>query len=431
MLKIRRVAGLLLLTLAVAAVAAACGQDEPTATPEPTPTSTPVPGATPTPTPEATPTPEPTPTPSEADLFQIEWDQLIADAQAEGELVMILGASGSRADRDIFEAFGTKFGLNVVMSTGSGTDNANRVLAEQLNGRFTVDISFVGGTSTGRLVDAGAVVPIMPFMIHPEVVDRSQNWLLTEWVWTDAPNLYSPAYEVRMRENFSNIYYNTNDVSQAEIDSVQSWQDFLKPEWKGRIAAIMDPDVAGGTADRVYAWLLLGQEKWMNTFIREQEAFLLPGGDFAGISNGTARGKYDIAFFTGQGATDMDRLGDLGLPVAKLPRTLAEGSAAEIRGTMTILKNAPHPKAAQLFVNWQLSRDGQQTVHDLTNDADVSPSLRTDVTQGRVSDRQWELIQNLDPAQALSQSTPEWFATFDEATEWLRGLYAELGLYGY
>ena len=430
MLKIRRIAGLLLLTLVVAAVAAACGQDEPTATPAPTPTATAAPTATPVPGATPTATPEATPTPSEAELFQVEWDQLIAEAQAEGELVMILGASGSRTDRDIFEAFGEKFGITVIQSTGSGTDNANRALAEQLAGRFTVDVSFVGGTSTGRLVDAGAVVPIMPFMVHPEVVDRSRNWLLTEWVWTDAPNLYSPAYEVRMRENFSNIYYNTNAVSQAEIDSVQSWEDWLKPEWKGRIAAIMDPDIAGGTADRVYTWLLLG-EGWMNTFIRDQEPALLLGGDFTGISTGTARAKYDIAFFTGQGATDLDVLGELGLPVAKLTRTLAEGSAAEIRGTMTIMKQAPHPKTAQLFVNWYLSQDGQQTVHDLTNDADVSPSLRTDLTQGRVTDRQWALIQNLDPAQALSQSSPEWFATFDEATEWLRGLYAELGLYGY
>ena len=428
MLKIRRVAGLLLLTLAVAAVAAACGQDEPTATPEPTPTSTPVPGATPTPTPEATPTPEPTPTPSEADLFQIEWDQLIADAQAEGELVMILGASGSRADRDIFEAFGTKFGLNVVMSTGSGTDNANRVLAEQLNGRFTVDISFVGGTSTGRLVDAGAVVPIMPFMIHPEVVDRSQNWLLTEWVWTDAPNLYSPAYEVRMRENFSNIYYNTNDVSQAEIDSVQSWQDFLKPEWKGRIVSILDPDYGGATTDRTLTWLLLGKE-WLEAFIRNQEPTFLSGGNFTEMANGMGRGKYSLAFFTGQASTDMDVMASLGLPVDRLERTLAEGGTVEIRGTMTVLKNAPHPKAAQLFVNWYLSRDGQQATLDLVNDDDPSPSLRTDLTQGKVTDRQWNQLQGLDPASAMSQSSPEWFAARDDAIAWTREIFAELGLY--
>ena len=421
---IRGMAGLLLLTLVVAVVATACGQEDPTATPVPTATATSVPGATPTPTPEAT------PTPSEEELFQVEWDQLIADAKAEGELVLILGASGSRADRDIFDAFGKKFDITVVQSTGSGTDNANRALAEQLNGRFTVDVSFVGATSTGRLVDAGAVVPIMPLFIHPEVLDRSQNWLLTEWAWTDKANLYSPAYEVRMLPNIIEIYYNTNQVSQAEIDAVQSWQDFLKPEWKARIVSILDPDVGGVTAERSLIWLLLGQE-WLEPYVRNQEPNLLPGGDFAGLANGMGRGKYDLAFFTGQASTDMDAMIDLGLPVARLSRTLSEGSAVEIRGTMTVMKNAPHPKAAQLFVNWQLTQDGQQTVHDLTNDPDVAPSLRTDVTQGRVSDRQWALFQNIDPAQALSQSTPEWFAAVEEVTDWLRVIWAELGQYGY
>ena len=109
----------------------------------------------------------------------------------------------------------------MLQSTGSGTDNANRVLAEQLSGLYTVDVSFVGATSTGRLVEAGAVIPIMPLMIHPEVVDRSKNWLLTEWAWTDAANLYSPAYEVRMLPNIIEIYYNTEKVTQAEIDAVQ------------------------------------------------------------------------------------------------------------------------------------------------------------------------------------------------------------------
>ena len=118
MLKLRGMAGLLLLTLGVVVAATACGQEEPTATAVPTATSTPVPGATPTSTPEP---------PSAEELFQVEWDQLIADAQADGELVMILGSSGSRTDRDIFEAFGQKFGLTVIQSTGSGTDNTNKV----------------------------------------------------------------------------------------------------------------------------------------------------------------------------------------------------------------------------------------------------------------------------------------------------------------
>ena len=423
MRKLRGMAGLLLLTLGIVAVAAACGQEDPTATPAPTATATSVPGA------PATPTPEATPTPSEAELFQVEWDQLIADAEAEGELVIILGSSGSRTDRDIFEAFGQKFGVTVIQSTGSGTANADRVLAERARGVYTVDVSFVGGSSTDRLRIAGAIVPIMPLMIHPEVVDRSEGWLLKEWAWTDVDNLYSPAYNLRLRTNIIEIFYNTNQVSQAEIDAIQSWQDFLKPEWKGRIVSILDPDFGGVVTDRTLAWILLG-EGFYEPYIRNQEPTLLSGGNFIEMANGIGRGKYSVAFFTGQASTDMEAMIDLGLPVGKLERTLAEGGTVEVRGTMTVLGSAPHPKAAQLFVNWFLSKEGQQTRHDLVNDVDPSPSLRTDLTQGRVSDRQWNLLKTLDPSKAMSQSTPEWFAARDEVIAWTREIFAELGHYG-
>ena len=420
MLKIRRMAGLLLLTLVVTAAATACGQDEPTATPAPTP----VPGAT------ATPTPAATPTPSAEELFQAEWDQLIADAQAEGEIVIILSASKVRTSRAIYEAFGEKFRINVLQSTGSGTSNVNRLLAERARGLYTVDVSFVGGSSTDRLLGAEAVVPIMPLMIHPEVVDRSKGWLLDEWVWTDIANRYSPAFNLRLRQNIIDIFYNTEVVSQAEIDAVQSWQDFLKPEWKGRIVSILDPDFGGVVTHRTLMWILLGQE-WLEPYIRNQEPTLLAGGNISEMVNGVARGKYAVAIFTGAAAAEMEAMSALGLPVAKLTRTLAEGGTVEIRGTMTVVERAPHPKAAQLFVNWFLSRDGQQTRSDLIDDDDASPSLRTDLTQGKITDRAWNLLKTIDPRQAMSQSTPEWFAARDEAIAWTREIFTELGHYGY
>ena len=418
-LKIRKAAGLLLLTLVIAAVAAACGQEEPTATAVPTATSTPVPGATPTPTPEP---------PSAEELFQAEWDQLIADAQAEGELVLIMGASESRTSRDIFEEFGRKFEINVLQATGSGTANANRVLAERAAGTYSADISLVGGTSTDRLRLAGALVPIMPLFFHPEVLDRSQGWLIDYWAWTDVENLYSPAFELRLRQNVMEVFYNTNGVSQAEIDGVQSFYDFLKPEWKGRIVSILDPDFGGVVTDRTLAWILIGKD-FFEGLIREQDVAFLPGGSFAEMATGIGRGKYDVAFFTGQASTDMEAMIELGIPIAKLNRTLAEGGTVEIRGTLSVFDQAPHPKASQLFVNWYLSKDGQQTSANLINDEDPSPSLRSDLTQGNVSDRQWNLLKTIDPASAMSQSSPEWFAARDEAIAFTRELYAELGLY--
>ena len=133
------------------AVVAACGQADPTASP--TPTATAVPGATPTPPPTAT------PTLTADDIFQAEWEQLIADAQEEGELVLILGSGRSRDHREVFNFFGDKFGINMLGSTGSGTNNTNRLLAERARGLFTADIMFTGNSSIQRARDADALLP--------------------------------------------------------------------------------------------------------------------------------------------------------------------------------------------------------------------------------------------------------------------------------
>ena len=148
------------------------------------------------------------------------------------------------------------------------------------------------------------------------------------------------------------------------------------------------------------------------------------------MSTGIGRGKYHVAMFTGAASTDMEAMIELGIPIAKLSRTLAEGGTVEVRGTLTVLEGSPHPKAGQLFVNWFLSREGQQARLDLTTDEDVAPSLRTDLTQGKVTDQTWAKLAEIDPTSAMSQSTPEWFAARDEVIEFTRVIFAELGLYG-
>ena len=59
----------------------------------------------------------------------------------------------------------------------------------------------------------------------------------------------------------------------------------------------------------------------------------------------------------------------------------------------------------------------------------MSPSLRTDLTQGKVTDGTWAKLKAVDPASAMSQSSPEWFAAKDEVFAFTRAIFAELGLY--
>ena len=155
---------LAVLVAVFATVLAACGGD---------PTPTPVPTSTPTPQ-QAGATAEPTATPDAAALFQVEWEALIAAAQDEGEVVLVFGGSAGRNYRPVAEFWQDKFGVKAIVSTGSGSEQGERILAEQRVGQYEVDIMMIGATTgSTRLIPGGAVEPVAELFIHPEVLDQS------------------------------------------------------------------------------------------------------------------------------------------------------------------------------------------------------------------------------------------------------------------
>jgi ABC-type Fe3+ transport system substrate-binding protein len=54
---------------------------------------------------------------------------------------------------------------------------------------------------------------------------------------------------------------------------------------------------------------------------------------------------------------------------------------------ISAFKNAPHPNAAKLFVNWFLTKEGQALIHTTIPNLSVS-SLRNDVPFGQVIEEQ-------------------------------------------
>lgn len=359
------------------------------------------------------------------------WMQLIAAARPEGEVVIILSASRSRDHRAIFDAFSRKFGIEVVAGSGSADANVQRVLAERARGRFTADVSLVSTSQSERLRRSGALVPLEVEFVHPEVADRSHGWIHDRPDWLDAAEGYVAAYKIYVRENITDIYYNTDEVSEEEIASVRSFSDFLDPRWRGRIVAVMDPNGHTTTAHIRTPWVVLGRD-WFNAFVRTQQPTLLPDTALRELSDGMARGKYHVSLFAMSAAEqDMDRMAAFGLPVRKLKRTLDEGMSLTLGGGIAMLDRAPHPNAARLFVNWYLSREGQSTYQQLVDSVDPSPSLRTDVVQGRVSDHDWSIVRNLDDYSVIERDPELAFEQNVASVAFVKEICAELGCYGY
>ncbi len=409
---------------------AACGSD-PTPTPvPPTATPTPVPAGA---TAEPAPAPDPTPTPDTS--FEAQWAQLVADAQAEGEIVISLGGTDSRHIRDTLAQFQKKFDIRVIASTGSGNANTTRILAERSRGRYTVDYSVAGTSSTQRLIDAEALVPVEPLIIEPTILNRtSEHWHLSPKVWwSDVSATYSMSDQLSI-QNFEDIWYSTERLTPAEAAEITSWWDLADPKWAGEIAMTGYATQGTGATARVRIHRGVGQEFW--EAVTRNAAVGNNVLDFSaadGCADLVARAVVSIAVGCD---VALRPLAASGLPVASITDNIImdEGLSAEVGGTGTVLDRAPHPKAAQLFLNWWYSQDGMETDINFTRNLSPSPKLRSDVSQGKVPDTLWnrvgQLQDLLDEGKVfvVDQGVPEYDDDRTLSLNYLQALYDELGI---
>ena len=373
--------GLLGTVFAVALTA--CGSDEPTATPEPVATPTPTATATPEPgvTPPPTPTPLPTATPRAA--WEIEWDELVAAAQAEGE-ISTFGFSNELMD-GLLAPFGEQFGLKIINSDGSGRQQAERTLAEREAGKYTLDVWIGGtGTPTRSLIPAGALAPIKPLLFLPEVLDEAA-WLDVGIgggiIMLDVGRQYILAYAGSADQD--SITYNTNLV---QGDEITSFWDLLDPRWVGKIVA-NDPRAGGATAHTNFYYMHpdLGPD-FLTRLLTETDIVFAP--DSRTAAEWLASGLYSLCLWSCSNEVQAAR--EDGLPVSEVwPTTLMEGGDIRIgSGAYTVMDTPPNPNAQKLFSNWFLSKEGQSAYQRATE----NNSLRTDIPKDDVPEK-----DHLDP----------------------------------
>ena len=414
---------LFLTTMAVCVIGslvAACGGD-PTPTPSPTPTPRPDPTATPTPvllpTPtlrpgQPTPTPippgatvAPTPTPTADASFEAEWQRLIAAAQEEGKLV-IAGGGGVQTIAPIYKIFEDKFGVQVVLGRGSSTEHANRILAEQAAGRFTVDVAHSGANSANvRYIANGMAQPIAPFIFHPEAAP--ENWFGGRWWFTDAEEQYHFVMTSSLSSGAGgDFWWNTNNISLEEVASWRTWRDVLSDDYIGKVISLSH-FVGGATGGDLKSFLDPNQGPWYFERLKtEMDVFFTS--DFNLIVDGLSFGSYDLAIDIGSAGRELEEVRDAGGPVESYTDAYDKGLVPGLEniqtlnatggagGMLLIMRNTPHPNATKLYVNWILSRDGQQTIHDTSGEGESPGELHT-----RVS-----LRRGLDPG--LTQPDRRW-----------------------
>jgi iron(III) transport system substrate-binding protein len=303
---------------------------------------------------------------------QQDWAKLVAAAEKEGQ-VTVYGPPGVTYQNAIGAFQSSRPKIKLVYVPGSGTDNAQRLLAERRAGKYLAD-AFIGGSGTlievlydGRLLD-----PMPPALILPEVKDTS-NWLNKTHIYADGKSQY--VFMMQGNVNTALAAYNTKTT---KADDIKSLWDVLDPKWKGKIVA-HDPKSRGHiqTLRGVYYNPKLGGE-----FIRRlfSEMDVTVGRDQRLMVDWLAQGKFQLYLFATN--NDIQEAKKLGLAVDVIDAPDDESHMSGGFGHVALVNKAPHPNAAKVFLNWLLSKEGQLKWQEKTN----NNSLRVDIPKNMLTD---------------------------------------------
>ncbi len=301
----------------------------------------------------------------QAEQAERKWDAILAAARQEGTVVFA-GPPVSEV-RKLVGKFTEKYGIQVDFLSGSGSRHIARLKPEFQAGKYTTDV-FMGGPTTviTDMYPVGMLDPIKPDLILPEI--GCGHWATKdgcpEFIDKDKQYIVTLAKAV----TGGAIFINTKNVKPSEI---KSYQDLLKPKFKGRIASA-DPRTSGPGGQGVNYLLAEFGREFVEKLYKRQQVVL--SGDMRQLAEWLARGVYDVVLLVDQ--ESVNNLMQEGLPIAPVETPDAPGKlSGGWLGALARMKNAPHPNAATVFINWVMSKEGLESFGRATK----YPVLRKDV----------------------------------------------------
>ena len=291
------------------------------------------------------------------------------------------------SDDVLYEEFTKETGIKVNIISGKGSALLERLKAEGSNS--PADIFFT--------VDAGNLWRVQKENLFQSITSKAVLDVVPS-------NLRGPKNQwTAIAKRARVIFYNPENVSSNEVDGL-SYEDLADSKWKGRIVIRSSSNMYNQS---LVASLIsnLGEEQtesWAKKFV----------GNFARNPQGNdrsqiiavANGEADLAiansYYIGimlSGAAGKDQLEAAKKVKMLFPNQQNRGSHINISGA-GILKNAPNPDNANLFLEFLLSKKVQKNMVDKSYEypilEEISPSneiasFGTDFVQDQTSVRKF------------------------------------------
>jgi iron(III) transport system substrate-binding protein len=262
--------------------------------------------------------------------------KLIAGAKKEGTLSIYTSLQTADIGK-LADAFQKKYGVKVVPYRAGSEDIVQRVVQEARANRNTVDVIETNG-------------PELESMHRENILQAVKSPYLADLI---APAIFPHGEWVGTRLNVFVQAYNTTKIKKADLP--KTWEDLTNPRWKGKI----------GIEQEDSDWL---------------------AGIFQDIGDARARKVFqDIVRTNGmsvrKGHTLLTQLvvsGEVPLALTvynykaeQLKKQQAPidwfviGNAIARPNGMAVARKAPHPHAAVLFYDFEISPEGQQIIANL------------------------------------------------------------------
>lgn len=309
---------------------------------------------------------------------QLTGNALVDAAKKEGTLTFYTSYTQAQA-KGLIAAFTAKYpGVKVDMLQGTADKLTARLNVEQKAHTFNADL-FQGDASYGeQLIRAGALQPYTP----QDRPDASKG--------VDLPKGFDNVDAVLTTV----IAYNPTVLHQAGLAAPTSLQDLTKPEWKGHFSA-------DATAVNWY-------ESLINSMGHTKALALITA---LGANSPQLVESHTLALTqvqAGEPLATVAAYGYLGAAkAAKSPDAMAIVNPDPLPSSPDVIEKvtgAPHPHAAELFMTWLLSQEGQQTLIDTSNRVSLRSDVKNDASAWNPA--KWP------PAWALPGATPADFNTY-------------------
>lgn len=278
--------------------------------------------------------------------WQSEWEKVVEAAKKEGRVVASIPPS-AELRKGMEEVFTKRFGIAIESIPARGQAIIRRIVDESKAGIRYFDLH-IGGTESivkGLLPEA-VLEPVEPAFILPEVRDPKNWW--SGHIWIDSAKRFIYPFAAYQSQTLT---YNSDLVKPEEV---RSFDDFLNPKWRGKIG-LSDPRTPGSGASVWSYMLFVKGEDYLKKLVGQK---LFISRDLRHLAESLAKGSVSLTM--GIGYAEFNPFIKAGLPVKSLPVPKEGLYATSGYGSLTVIKNAPHPNAARVFVNWLLSKEGQE-----------------------------------------------------------------------